>query len=347
MNESNGAARPAVLLLQGGGALGSYQAGAYEALAARAHSLTWVIGVSIGAINAGLIAGNPPERRVERLRAFWDRITEPVSALNWLAAPAGPTLEQRIGAAAAVMYGQPGFFRPWPPLRWAMRPPVSFYDTSFLRQTLLDLVDFDLINAGQIRLCVGAVQVSSGNMIYFDSLKTRIGPEHIMASGALPPGFPPVMIDGEAYWDGGLVSNTPLSYFMSEQPRRDSLVFQVDLFPASGKLPTTLDEVAERDKDIRYSSRTRMVTTEERDRQNLRRAVAAFIGKLPEELRHDPVAARLHDFACPARVDVVHLIYRPDEPQGAQKDYQFDRGSCERRWREGFADAEAAVAAAP
>ncbi len=168
-----------------------------------------------------------------------------------------------------------------------------------------------------------------------------------MASGALPPGFPPVIIDGEAYWDGGLVSNTPLSYFMQEQPRRDSLVFQVDLFPARGKLPTTLDEVSEREKDIRFSSRTRMVTTEERERQNLRRQIAAFVARLPEELRGDPVAKHLHAFACPAHVDVVHLIYRPAEPQGSQKDFQFDRGSCNRRWNDGRADAEAAVTRAP
>jgi NTE family protein len=347
MSEQNGATRATVLLLQGGGALGSYQAGAYEGLAMHGHAPSWVIGVSIGAINASLIAGNSPDRRVARLRQFWQRITEPTSALKLLGVPPDPTLEQRIGAAAAVMYGQPGFFRPWPPLQWAWQPPVSYYDTSFLRQTLLELVDFDLINDRRVRLCVGAVQIRSGNMIYFDSLKSRIEPEHIMASGALPPGFPHVMIDGEAYWDGGLVSNTPLSYFMAEQPRRDSLVFQVDLFPARGEMPATLDEVAERDKDIRYSSRTRMVTTEERDRQNLRRKMAAFISRLPDDLRHDPVVKHLHDFACPAHVDVVHLIYRPAEPQGSQKDYQFDRGSCDRRWREGLVDAEAAIAASP
>jgi NTE family protein len=340
--------RPTVLLLQGGGALGSYQAGVYEALSSHGQGPNWVIGVSIGAINASLIAGNPPERRVARLRQFWELVTGPTAILTkWLAVAPHPALEQRIGATAAVMWGQPGFFRPWTPLQWAMQHPVSYYDTSLLRQTLLDLVDFDLINAGAVRFCVGAVQVSSGNMVYFDSLKTRITPEHIMASGALPPGFPPVMIDGEPYWDGGLVSNTPLSYFMSEQPRRDSLVFQVDLFPASGKLPTTLDEVAEREKDIRYSSRTRMVTTEERERHNLRRNISQFIARLPEELRNDPLAARLAEFACPAHIDVVHLIYRPDEPQGSQKDYQFDRGSCDRRWHQGFADAQAAVAVSP
>jgi NTE family protein len=334
-----------VLLLQGGGALGAYQAGAYEALDAGNHTPTWVVGVSIGAINASIIAGNAPEHRVSRLREFWHRVTSPTAPLKIL--PLTGAIEKTIGAAGAVFGGQPGFFRPWWPLDWMLHPPASFYDTSGLEKTLCDLINFDLLNRGDIRLSVGAVHVETGNNLYFDNAKTEIGPQHIMASGALPPGFPAVSVDGEAYWDGGLVSNTPLTYFMDHQPRRDSLVFQVDLFPSRGKIPRMIDEVGEREKDIRYSSRTRLVTTTETRQQNLRRQAGVFLDKLPPELKDDPVARRMRAWACPARIDLVHLIYRPKEAQGSQKDYQFARAAIEQRWADGYADAGAAVAAAP
>lgn len=340
-------ARQPVLLLQGGGALGAYQAGAYDALSSHGFEPHWVIGVSIGAINASLIAGNPPQRRVERLRAFWDRITAPTALLHRSQLPLRAMFEQPVGAAAALLQGQPGFFRPWLAFDWFSRPPLSFYDTAQLRQTLVEFIDFDLLNSGAVRLSLGAVHVTSGNMVYFDSARQRIEPEHIMASGALPPGFPAIAIDENVYWDGGLVSNTPLSYLMRQEPRQDNLVFQVDVFPATGVNPQSLDEVAERKMDIQYSSRTRMVTTEERKLQNLRGHLAAFIERLPAELRDDPVSAYLREFACPARIDLVHLIYRPDKPQGSQKDYQFDRGSYLQRWMHGYADAQNAIKTAP
>lgn len=336
-----------ILLLQGGGALGAYQAGAYEALAEHAYDPDWVIGVSIGAINASLIAGNPPERRLERLREFWRRVTTPPPSFIPTPMPLPAAAEQKLSALSAVLFGQPGFFRPRQPFDFIAERPLSFYDTTHLRQTLDDLVDFDRINSGTTRLAVGAVQVRTGNMIYFDSAQRRLTPEHIMASGALPPGFPPVEIDGEAYWDGGLVSNTPLEYMMRSEPREDSLVFQVDLFPSSGIMPTTLDEVAEREKDIRYSSRTRYNTDAEKRRQDLRRRVSAFLERLPPELRGDPITQHLEEFSCPAQIDVVHLIYRPDRPQGANKDVQFDTATAERRWQHGRDDATRALTAAP
>lgn len=342
-----------VLLLQGGGALGAYQAGAYEALATHDYHPDWVIGVSIGAINASLIAGNAPEHRLDRLREFWNRITAPPPSLmppNLMpfALPFMADIEQKLGAVNAVMFGQPGFFRPRSPSDFLAKPtPLSFYDTSHLRSTLESLVDFDRINSQQTRLAVGAVQIRTGNMIYFDNTIGKITADHIMASGALPPGFPPVEIEGECYWDGGLVSNTPLEYMMSTEPRQDSLVFQIDLFPARGPMPTTLDEVTERDKDIRYSSRTRSATDQEKRRQDLRRRVAAFIERLPPDLHADPVTEFLHDFACPAQIDVVHLIYRPERPQGGQKDFQFDRLTAEQRWEAGLQDANRALHAAP
>jgi len=342
------ASRRIVLVLQGGGALGSYQAGVFQALAEADVAPAWVAGVSIGAINAALIAGNKPGHRAQALRAFWERITAAAGSMPLLHLPGLETMEQRLGAASAMMFGQPGFFRPRAPTDWfSAQGPVSFYDTAALKQTLLDLVDFDRINAGHTRLSVGAVNVETGNMIYFDSASQKIRPEHIMASGALPPGFPAVEIDGRAYWDGGLVSNTPLQYVLSEKPRHHSVIFQVDLFAARGRTPQTLDEVNERDKDIRYSSRTRTGTNDAGMQQNLRRQVMHFLSRLPAELRDDPVATNLMEFACSAEIDVVHLIYRPTTPQGSQKDFQFDRGTMERRWAQGLADAQTSLALAP
>jgi NTE family protein len=343
--------RRSVLVLQGGGALGSYQAGVFQALAEDGVAPSWVAGVSIGAINASLIAGNPPGRRTARLQEFWHRVTSnalPSFGMPTAGVPGWDALGQRMGAASAMMFGQPGFFRPRTPMDWLSPPnPVSYYDTTDLRRTLEELVDFDLINHGPTRLSVGAVEVETGNMEYFDSATQKIGPEHIMASGALPPGFAAVEVDGRFFWDGGLVSNTPLQYVLAEKPRQSSVIFQVDLFPARGRLPTNLDEVAERDKDIRYSSRTRTGTQDAGERQNLRRQVREFLDKLPETMKQDPVAQELRDFACGAEIDVVHLIYRPHVPQGSQKDYQFDRATMERRWAEGHADALITLEAAP
>ena len=344
--------RRTVLVLQGGGALGAYQAGVFEGLAEAGLAPDWVAGVSIGAINASLIAGNPVGRRIERLHAFWSRIT--ASTAHWPRVPlrAWQGAEQKAGAAAALLFGQPGFFRPHAPLDWLRpTPPVSYYDTAALRATLEELVDFDLINAharhGTTRLSVGAVQVESGNMVYFDSKSTVLGAAHVMASGALPPGLAMVEIDGAAYWDGGLVSNTPLQYVVDEEPRQDALIFQVDLFPARGPRPTNLDEAGEREIDIRYSSRTRSFTDATRAAHDRRRRLHRFLERLPPDLRDDPAAVQLRADACPAQVDVVHLIYHPQTPQGAQKDFQFDRASMERRWRQGKEDARQTVAAAP
>ncbi|MBN9509291.1 MAG: patatin-like phospholipase family protein [Alphaproteobacteria bacterium] len=339
--------RRMILVLQGGGALGSYQAGVVEALTEAGYSPDWVAGVSIGAINAALVAGNPPERRVERMREFWRRITAP--SAHWPRVPlqAWERAEQKMGAASAVLFGQPGFFRPRLPFEWLGDPaPTSYYDTSELRTTLLALADFDRINGAATRLSVGAVHVETGNMTYFDSHATRVAPEHVMASGALPPALTTVNIDGADYWDGGLISNTPLQYVM-DQPRHDSLIFQIDLFPARGPAPLTLDDVNERVKDIRFSSRTRTGTEAVRREQNQRRLIAHLLERLPQELHDDPIVGRLRAFACPTQIDVVHLIYHPRQPQGPEKDFQFDRGTMERRWQEGLEDARQTLAAAP
>jgi NTE family protein len=337
------------LVLQGGGALGSYQAGVYEALASSQYLPDWVAGISIGAINAAIIAGNPPEHRVQRLRSFWEEITAPTKL--WPSAPDGPLAAWQHGASAlaALMFGQPGFFTPRPPHDWfSFDPFVSYYKTSALKGTLERLVDFDRINdARDMRLSVGAVNVLTGHFAYFDSEKITIRPEHVMASGALPPGFPPIEIDGEQYWDGGLFSNTPLQYLVDYSPRRSRLIFQVDVFPAHGRLPTNLDEVNERDKDIRYSSRTRLTTDTLREKHDVRHAINELHKLLPPDLANTDQAKRLYQHGCVTEMDIVQLIYRPMEPQGALKDFEFSRSTMEARWQQGLSDARTTLHASP
>ena len=337
------------LVLQGGGALGSYQAGVYEALVTSEYLPDWVAGISIGAINAAIIAGNPPERCVDHLRTFWDDITAPTQL--WPAPPDGPlaSWQQSASAIASVLFGQPGFFAPRGPQDFfAPGKILSYYDTSALRGTLERLVDFDRINDGRgMRLSVGAVNVRTGYFAYFDSDKIKIRPEHVMASGALPPGFPPVEIDGELYWDGGLFSNTPLQYMVDYHPRRSRLVFQVDVFQAHGFVPTDLDQVNEREKDIRYSSRTRMVTEALRERHNVRHTINELHRLLPPEIAATPQAKRLYEHGCVTEMDIATLVYRPDGPQGGAKDFEFSRATMLARWQQGLNDARVTLQESP
>src|SRR5271170_816365 len=337
------------LVLQGGGALGSYQAGVYEALASSEYIPDWVAGISIGAINAAIIAGNPPENRLARLRDFWNKITAPTSmwSPNFTAPMAG--WQQKASGLNALMFGQPGFFSPRLPQNWFLPSQfISYYDTSSLKNTLERLVDFDRINnAKDTRLSVGAVNVRTGHFAYFDSETHAIRPEHIMASGALPPCFPPVEIDGEYYWDGALFSNTPLQYVVDYYPRRSRLIFQVDVFDAHGQLPRNLDQVNERDKDLRYSSRTRVSTNAIRDKHDVRHAINELHKLLPPDLANSEQARRLYEHGCVTEMDVAQIIYRPLEPQGVFKDYEFSRPTMEARWRQGFSDACATLQASP
>jgi NTE family protein len=337
------------LVLQGGGALGSYQAGVYEALASSEYSPDWVAGISIGAINAAIIAGNAPENRLRCLRGFWEGITAHSSL--WPSALVGsPALwQQKASALTTLLFGQPGFFTPRTLQYWFSSDKfISYYDTSALKMTLERLVDFDRINnAKDMRLSVGAVNVRTGQFAYFDSANITIRPEHIMASGALPPGFPPVEIDGEYYWDGGLFSNTPLEYVLDYSPRRSRLTFQVDVFQSQGRLPTNLDEVAERDKDIRYSSRTQISSNAFRDRHDVRHAINELHKLLPPDLLATEQAKRLYELGCVTEMDIVQLVYRPTEPQGASKDYEFDRAWMEKRWQQGTTDARTVLHASP
>ncbi len=331
-----------ILVLQGGGALGAYQAGVFESLAQVYHEPTWVAGISIGAINAALIAGNPPQTRVARLREFWELVSSSVQLPGMPASGTARETLNELSASQVAVFGVPGFFKPrFPPAPLQPRgtlSAISYYDTTPLQQTLERLIDFDRINAGQLRLSVGAVNVRNGNFAYFDSTKQRIDARHIMASGALPPGFAPVEIDGEHYWDGGLVSNTPLQYVLDQPGKRHRVVFQVDLFAATGTLPTTLAEVIEREKDIRFSSRTRMNTDVQLDMQVISQAAKRLIAKLPANLRDDPDVKALACLRCESGVDVVHLIYRSKHYESQSKDFEFSRLSMQEHWSSGRAD---------
>ncbi|MEJ2411044.1 MAG: patatin-like phospholipase family protein [Novosphingobium sp.] len=332
-----------VLVLQGGGALGAYQAGVYEALAGLGASPHWISGISIGAINAAIIAGNPPQDRVPALREFWNTVSGEL--LYRLDEPIGFARRtfNEVSAQCAAAFGVPGFFTP----RWPMPFPewpaklgqLSYYDTTPLRNTLLDLVDFDRINSGETRFSVGAVNVLTGNFAYFDNTRRTIGPEHVMASGALPPGFPPVEIDGKWYWDGGLVSNTPLQYVLDNRAPCQMTVFQVDLFSARGTEPRTMADVDQRVKDIRFSSRTRLGTDQSRAIQKMRAAAHRLARKLPREWRDDPDLAGILNHHPVGAIAVMHLINRTRGYETNSKDYEFSRITIEEHWATGKADA--------
>ena len=334
------------LLLQGGGALGAYQAGVYSALCEANIEPDWIAGISIGSLNAALIAGNPPELRASRLREFWEEITGgPLGVPLMQGEFKGDYLHSvinRIRAIGVLFAGAPSFFKPRLVAPF-LHPPgtteaLSYYDTTPLRATLERFVDFDRINAGKMRLSVGATNVRTGNFAYFDTTTHDIRPEHIMASGALPPGFPPIEIEGEFYWDGGVVSNTPLQWVLDSRPCEDTLAFQVDLWNARGEIPRDLTEVDLRTKEIRYSSRTRLGTDQFQKAQRLRRAVYHLLKQLPGDRRNDPEWKLLEAEADEKVYNVVHLIYRASRYEGSCKDYEFSRRTMGEHWRAGYND---------
>jgi len=330
------------LVLQGGGSLGAYQAGVYQALHERGIEPDWVSGVSIGAINAAIIAGNPPEHRLERLRTFWSRITD---RTIWPHTPDGDIFRQARNATSALFtltMGQPGFFAPQKLSPWFMpagaQAATSYYDSAPLRETLLELVDFDLINAKTCRFSVGAVNVATGNFIFFDNDTTEIGPEHVMASGALPPAFPPVKIGSDWYWDGGIVSNTPLQHLLAQDDSVNSLVFQVDLFSAHGALPRTINDVAGRHKDIIYSSRTRQVTDMFQRLQRWKLRAYKALLKVPDaDLTEEERAMRDKLADLPVHT-IIQLIYQQQAYEGTAKDFEFSAASMHEHWQIGHDD---------
>ena len=322
--------------------MGAYQVGVYEALHAAGIEPDWVSGVSIGAINAALIAGNPPERRLERLTTFWDRITE---RKVWLHTPDGDVFRQARNLTSQMMtalLGQPGFFVPNQTNPWlsaaGARTATSYYDTSPLRDTLLELVDFKLLNSGVCRFSVGAVNVVSGNFVFFDNATTEITPEHIMASGALPPAFPTVKIGTDYFWDGGLVSNTPLAHLLAQDDDVNALVFQVDLFSARGPLPRTIQDVAARQKDIMYSSRTRQITDSFQRLQRWKKRAYNALIKVPDADLNDEERAMRDKLSNLPGHSIIQLIYQQMAYEGDAKDYEFSGTSMREHRLSGHED---------
>jgi NTE family protein len=337
------------LLLQGGGALGAYQAGVYEALAEADVLPNWVAGISIGAINGAIIAGNKPAERVAKLRAFWEQITAwpmvgQFQLFNDIVERGGlpaRNLWNQVSSGVSVSAGTPGFFKPRLISPWASPEgtlaATSYYDTSAFKETLEKFVDFDLLNSDSARYTVAAVNVRTGNYELFDSTKREIGPEHVMASGALPPEFPAVEIEGEHYWDGGVVSNTPLEW-LAEASERDTLVFQVDLWCAQGRFPRNMMEVSTRLKEIQYSSRTRAVTNRLKEAQKLRRVITKLYDKLPDNMKSAAEIKELKSYARCLHYNIVHLIYRAEDYEGYSKDYDFSRLTMQDHWKAGYND---------
>ena len=330
-----------VLVLQGGGALGAYQAGVYEELSTSDYRPDWIAGVSIGAINAALIAGNRPELRVPRLREFWTR----VSGGMLLPPPAdlpGRTSFNWFSSRLSMFNGISGFYQPRSLFDFfapsGQTSALGIYDTAPLRETLLELVDFDLINAQPVRLSLGTVDVRTGNSVYFDNTTHKIGPEHVMASGALPPAFAPVEIDGAAYWDGGIVSNTPLHYVLDNRQPKDRMILQVDLFSARGDMPTDLLSAMARHKNIMYSSRTRYGSSMLAKLQSLKHSIDNVVKELPPHLLEHPAVLELMSHAAPEQIDLIQLVYRPAVRALPSADYEFSRASVLERWKVGAAD---------
>ncbi|MEO6214735.1 MAG: patatin-like phospholipase family protein [Sphingomonas sp.] len=326
------------LVLQGGGALGSYQAGVIEGLASSGIEIDWVAGISIGAVNAAIVAGNPPHKRVEMLGAFWDMVSGSLPSF-----PIFPNDQVREwlhewSANFVMATGVPGFFSPRAisPMFATPGTPgaLSFYDSAPLKETLDSLIDWDLLNNGPVRLSVGAVDIESGNFAYFDTTETRIDARHIMASGALPPGLPPIEIDGKYWWDGGLVSNTPLTHVLDHQ-QGELLAFQIDLFPAASALPRTIMDVAAREKEIRFSSRSRQVSDQVMRLRHDRELARRVLAKLPDSLRKDPDVLALAERSREEAVSLVHLIYRANAWEGGSRDFEFSARTMREHWRAG------------
>jgi NTE family protein len=343
------------LLLQGGGALGAYEGGVYQALAEADVLPNWVAGVSIGAVNAALIAGNPPERRVARLREFWEAASNLPFGL--FGVPCSPSIDfknlethrlvNQTRAFFVAMFGVPSLFVPrFPPLEFL--PPerpdkLSFYDVARLKATLERLVDFDRINSSEVRLTVRAVNVRTGESMSFDTTTHKIDARHILASGSLPPGFPATEIDGEYYWDGGVASNSILHVVLDSPSLRDTLVFQIDVWSASGELPRDMTDVDTREKDIRFSSRSRAAIDHFRTVQRARHALRRALEAMPDNLRKSAKIERLETEADETSYNVVHLIYRAKSYEGVSKDYEFSRQTMEEHWRSGHEDASRAI----
>ncbi|WP_158501629.1 patatin-like phospholipase family protein [Vitiosangium sp. GDMCC 1.1324] len=328
-----------ILVLQGGGSLGAYHLGVYEALAEKSLHPHWVSGISIGAFTAAVLAGNRPERRVERLKEFWREISWPGDwgsslPVQWR------KVANMASHATSLLFGQPNFFAP----RWVSpllstsgsADELSFYTTHPMRSTLRRLVDFEYINSHATRLSLGAARLRDGELVFFDNARDQIGPEHVLASGSLPPAFPPTRINGELYWDGGCVSNTPLNAILEDPPDRHTLIFMIDLFDKSGPEPRSMDDVNWRAKSIQYASRTSHHIAQMAREHNM-----------SQRLERERGGAHFSGGARPPRRDIVHLVYKRGADQTGDSDAEFSRWSIEERRQAGYRDMKRVLELAP
>jgi NTE family protein len=339
-----------VLVLQGGGALGAYQGGVYQALHEEGIEPDWIIGTSIGAINAALISGNSIENRLPRLQEFWRLVKR--SALWGGALPSWTGLSDALSSWSTLTSGIPGFFETNLRAFLGAHVPLGadmagYYSTAPLRRTLEELVDFSLVNAGHPRLTVGAAHVRSSMMHYFDSKERELGASHIMASGALPPAFPAVRIDGELYWDGGILSNTPTERIFDDHPRRNSLIFAVHLWNPIGPEPETIREILHRHKDIQYSSRIASHIARQRQTHKLRHVISNLLEYVPEKARSDPLVQELAGYRCETRMHVVRLLAPRLENESHIKDIDFSPDGISMRWDAGYTDTQRALRRQP
>ena len=336
-------------VFQGGGALGSYQVGAYRAIHEMGYNPNYFAGVSIGGINCAIIAGNPREKQIQQLDAFWDHIAPNIlnNFIDYNQFDFTHHLKNHMGAIHSLMFGVEGFFKPRivPPNPFTVETPdqLSYYDTSELKHSLEQLIDFDLINERKVTLCLGAVNVASGEMIFFNNQKMLITPEHVMASGALPPGFPAVKIGDDYYWDGGIYANTPLVTVLDALPELDTLCFVVDCFSLKGKLPENMDELEERQKDVRYASHSRRMTNVYTSRQNLQMAIQFLGEKLSPEAKQDPIVQQALELGHGKRFSVVHIIYKGSPFSHSFKDYNFLHSAISHRMETGYNNAMAVL----
>jgi NTE family protein len=338
-----------VLVLQGGGALGSYQAGVYQALHEAGVELDWIVGTSIGAINASLIAGNAPQNRLPRLIEFWNGVQR---THGWDLRGVLPGFADKLSYWTTLARGIPGFFTPNPLAHAGDSYPLGadragYYSTAPLEATLAELIDFDLINKGNPRLTIGAAHVRTSQMTYFDSRRCKLDVKHIMASGALPPAFPAVRVDGELYWDGGILSNTPTEVELDDDPRRDSLIFTVHLWNPVGAEPGTMAEVLNRHKDVQYSSRIASQITRHQQAHRLRHVINELAARLPDAERDRPEVRELMGYGCQTRMHVVQLLAPQLDREDHTKDVDFSPSGIQRRWNAGYAHTKAVLAREP
>jgi NTE family protein len=333
-------------VFQGGGALGAYQVGAFTAIHEKGYYPNFLAGVSIGAINSAIIAGNPRNKQIEKLNLFWDTIVPKLWSDGFYGGETNNFfhhLRNQIGALHSLFYGLEGFFKPrlFPPTSMSRDTPdhLSYYDTSKLKSTLENLIDFERINDKKVTLCLGAVNVATGEMEFFNNQKTIITPEHVMASGALPPGFPAIKIGEDYFWDGGIYANTPLITVLDALPELDTLCFVVDCFSLQGRLPQSMDELEERQKDIRYASHSRRLTNVYTSRQNLQAAIQFLGKKLSPEARKDPEVQKILELGHSKHFSVVHIIYKGTPFSHSFKDYNFARTAVDFRIKTGYENA--------